>query len=217
MAPHDEQAADQEPCAAFRRVAARGGGTPVAGQPGPASQDRIGAHAGLRDAALGAFATHRSLARRLLFLRTMPDLPRSLRNLVLAAVLPVYACVPPLDAPTAPTAPAPASFAPAQPSSADPRLVGCWEDYTASTSSNGSGQFSRTVSFAADGTYVARAFTSISAGDFSSVDEDVEDGRWSAEASTLTFAPKQTAAYQATFELDGGLLIVGGARFVPCT
>lgn len=101
--------------------------------------------------------------------------------------------------------------------SIDPRLIGCWEDYAASTSGNGSGQFSRTVTFAADGTYVARSFTSISAGDFSSADEDVEDGHWHVVDSTVWFAPRQTAAYQTEFLLDGGLLIVNRTRFVPCS
>lgn len=106
--------------------------------------------------------------------------------------------------------------APAPAGAVDRRLVGCWEDFSGSSSGIGNGQMSRTVTFGADGTYVARSFVSISAGDLSSVDEDVEEGRWSADGGTLSFAPRQTAAYQAGFQLEGGFLFVNRVRFVPC-
>ena len=70
--------------------------------------------------------------------------------------------------------------------------------------------------FGADGRYAAHSYASVSAGDMSSVSEDTEDGSWSADGNTLTMSPNRGAAYQVELRFDGGLLYLGGNKYVPC-
>ncbi len=114
-----------------------------------------------------------------------------------------------------------ASPPPAQPpptaGSVDGRLVGCWEDVSVTGTGNGSSSYQRTVRLSADGRYAIHAFTSVSAGEFSTADEDHEDGTWSADASALLLSPRQSAPYRASYRLDGGILYLGRDRFIPCS
>ena len=120
------------------------------------------------------------------------------------------------DAGDAPAASGPATAA-ATAGPIDGRLVGCWEDYAFSTGGAGSGSRSRTITFAADGSYQTRSFISVSAGDLSSVSDEREDGTWSASEGSITVARSNAPSYQSRFELNGGLLYLGGTKFVPCS
>jgi len=106
---------------------------------------------------------------------------------------------------------------PAATGAIDPRLVGCWEDVSMTGTGNGSSSYQRTVRLAPDGRYTIHAFSSVSAGEFSTADEDQEDGTWSADATALQLSPRQSAPYRASFRLDGGILYIGRDRFIPCS
>lgn len=110
----------------------------------------------------------------------------------------------------------PAAYTPPS-GSLDQRLVGCWEDVSMTGTGNGSSSYQRTVRLAADGRYSIHAFTSVSAGELSTADEDQEDGTWSADASYLLLSPRQASPYRAAFRLDGGILYLGRDRFIPCS
>lgn len=128
-----------------------------------------------------------------------------------------------IDTPSGPvvftrgTAAAPPSPPPAAGGSLDARLVGCWEDVTVTGTGNGSSSYQRTVRLSPDGRYTIHAFSSVSAGEFSTADEDHEDGTWSADATALHLAPRRSSPYRASFRLDGGILYLGRDRFIPCS
>jgi hypothetical protein len=105
----------------------------------------------------------------------------------------------------------------AAPGPTDGRLVGCWEDVSGSSGGTGSHAYQRTVRFGADASYAARSYSAVSAGDFSSVSDETEEGTWSASGSTISFTPYGKGGYQVGFQLGGGLLYLGESKFVPCS
>jgi hypothetical protein len=99
----------------------------------------------------------------------------------------------------------------------DNRLVGCWEDVSGSSGSTGSHAYQRTVRFGTDGSYAARSYSAVSAGDMSSVSDETEEGMWSTSGSTISFTPYGKGSYHVSFQLSGGLLYLGNNKFVPCS
>jgi hypothetical protein len=97
------------------------------------------------------------------------------------------------------------------------RLVGCWEDYSRSNSGNGSGSFQRTLKLGADGRFTRRTFTSVSAGELSSVSDDKVAGLYRVEGDTLTLQDDGGSVSSFRVRFDRGVLFLGDAKHLPCS
>jgi hypothetical protein len=69
---------------------------------------------------------------------------------------------------------------------------------------------------AADGSYAIRTSSFVSAGEFSSSSDDTEEGAWRSDGASLALQPNGGGGRQLTIRLDGGILWLGNAKYLPC-
>lgn len=97
------------------------------------------------------------------------------------------------------------------------KIQGCWSRSQASTGLSGSASAGASLSLAADGTYRAESYSTVSVpGAGSGVNRDQDAGRWMVVADQLVLASQRGRSSARAVQLAGGRLVVGGAPYLPC-
>jgi hypothetical protein len=106
------------------------------------------------------------------------------------------------------------------PPAADPglsaALAGCWNQVQRSTGGVGSGFREVQVQFGADGRYSRRSVVSVAVQGMGGVSEGTESGRWVLSGDLLQLQPDDGAPTAQKAAVKGGILSLGGDRYVPC-
>lgn len=96
------------------------------------------------------------------------------------------------------------------------RLRGCWNEVQRSTGGVGSGYREVKLLLGDDGRYSRRSVVSLAVQGLGGVSEGTESGRWTLSGDVLRLQSDEgeTASVKAAWK--GGILALGGARYVPC-
>lgn len=98
------------------------------------------------------------------------------------------------------------------------QILGCWEKYEGSTDRTGSTTSSRKFGLNADGTYWFKSYSSVNAEGAGSVrSESSEQGRFRVEGSEVITTSDQGEVSSYTVVRQGGRLLVGGDKYLPCS
>jgi hypothetical protein len=95
-------------------------------------------------------------------------------------------------------------------------LAGCWNEVYRSTGGVGSGYREATYTFSADGRYSHRSMATVGAGGMSTTSQDSDEGRWTLTGETLQLQSEGGETVKLPASVKGGLLVLGGRRYVPC-
>jgi hypothetical protein len=95
-------------------------------------------------------------------------------------------------------------------------LAGCWNEVYRSTGGAGSGYREATYTFSADGRFSHRSMATVGAGGMSTTSQDSDEGRWTVSGETVQLQSEGGETVKLPASVKGGLLVLGGRRYVPC-
>jgi len=96
------------------------------------------------------------------------------------------------------------------------RLAGCWNEVQRSTGGVGSGFREVKLQIGADGRYLRRSVVSMAVQGMGGVSEGTESGRWALSGDVLQLQPDDGTPSAQNAAWKGGILVLGGTRYVPC-